>query len=104
MSRSQRDKGARYEREIAHKLGKVLGTQLRRNITQYQAKSQPDIVAGNLAIECKRRARIGHVYEWLEQARAAAGERLPVVVARADHKPDIVIMDLSTFVQLLVDR
>jgi len=101
MSRSQRDKGARYEREIATKLSKVLGIKLRRNITQYQTKSQPDIIAGNLAIECKRRARIGLVYEWLDQARAAAGERMPVVIARADNKPDVVVMDLSTFVQLL---
>lgn len=93
MSKSQRDKGAGYEREVCAKLSPVLGT-VKRNLAQSRGGEGSDITVGPFAIECKRRAKIA-AYEWMEQAERDAGDLVPMVIARGDGKQDIVIMYLT---------
>jgi len=101
MGASQRTKGAVYEREVANYLSDELGREVKRNIGQARDGGD-DITIGKFRLECKRRARIGNIYEWLDQAQAASevGE-CPVVVARGDGRRSVAIVDLAIFTQLM---
>ena len=97
MSKSQRDKGHRFERDVVNIL-KERGVPAARNLTQTR-DSGGDIIVGRWLFECKRYASIA-VYKWLDQAVEAAdesGQLIPVVVAKADRKEPIVILRLSDF-------
>jgi hypothetical protein len=60
-----------------------------------------DIDLPGFAIEAKRMARIGKVYEWMEQAvEQAKSADMPVVICRADGKESLVIVRLPDFVKL----
>lgn len=102
MSASERRKGADFENEICALLRDRLGVTVRRNLAQSRsgAVEGTDIVVGDYAIECKRRATIA-VYQWLDQARTDAGEKIPVVIARADGRKPIAIVDLDAFIPLI---
>lgn len=102
MSKSQRNKGAGFEREIAGILTDALGTVVKRNLAQSRggATEGSDITIGPFAIECKRRASIA-VYDWLDQASRDAGDKIPLVVARADGRRPILIMDLQAAMPLI---
>lgn len=100
MSKSQRTKGASYEREIVTQLRETLGVDVKRNLSQTR-DSGADILLEKYVIECKRRAKIA-IYEWVEQASASCsmGQR-PIVVCRADGEESLVIMNLTDFLPLL---
>jgi hypothetical protein len=87
MGRSQRVKGATFERDIAQRLG------AKRNIGQARDGGD-DITLGRFRIECKRRKRLGTVQAWLSQAEASCehADDLPVVIARQDHGEPLVLM------------
>ena len=100
MSKMQRTKGHQFERDIVNLL-KDRGYQAARNLTQTR-DSGGDINLPRWLIECKRYAKIGRVYEWLDQAiTAASGVQKPIVVAKADRKDEIVIMRLSDFMEIM---
>ena len=102
MSKSQRDKGASFEREIAGMLSDRLGCVVKRNLSQSRGGEQEgsDITLGPFAIECKRRAKLS-VMEWLDQAQRDAGDKIPLVVARADGRRAILIMDFEQAIPLI---
>lgn len=102
MSASQRRKGADFEREICTLLTDALGTVVKRNLAQTRggATEGSDITIGPFSIECKRRASIA-VYEWLDQAQRDANGKLPIVVARADGRRAIAILDLEALIPML---
>lgn len=104
MAKSQRTKGATYEREIANALTSHLGTRVTRNITQVR-DGGIDIECGPFAIECKRRKSLPTVEAWLTQAEVAAAKsnRTPVVVARQDNGKSLVIMRFDDWVQMAED-
>ena len=81
MSRAQRDKGARFEREVASLLG------VRRNLRADYSESAPDITTEHFIVECKRRKGIAAA-RWLEQASRYALDdeegRVPIVFCRED--------------------
>lgn len=100
MSRSQRLKGAAFEREIAAALTAALGVPVRRNLGQAR-DSGDDITFGKVRIECKRRAKVA-CYEWIDQVQAACndGER-GIVVFRADGRQAHAIVPLADMITLL---
>lgn len=54
------------------------------------------------AVECKARAKVGLVYEALDQAKASDKNGLtPVAVIKADRKRPLVVIDLDDFMMLL---
>lgn len=67
MSRSQRKKGASFERTFANYLAERLGRVVKRNIGQARDGGD-DITVGPFRIGCKARARIASL-AWLEQAQ-----------------------------------
>ena len=103
MGKLQRTRGAAYEREVCDVLTKKFGTKVSRKLGQARDGGD-DIEVGPLIIECKRRRGIA-IYEWLDQVNKAAkdSDRLPVVVARADGRRSVAILDLEDFLALVPD-
>jgi hypothetical protein len=116
VSKMQRDKGATFEREIANELSQLVGRKVQRNIGQVRDGGD-DITLPPYRFECKRRASIA-VYQWLDQCAEACANadppysmallpktvenaNIPIVVARADHRQSIVVMNWETFKTLL---
>lgn len=102
MSKSQRTKGAVYEREVCARLSEATGKKIQRNIGQAR-DGGTDIPFGNFLVECKRRKTLGTIEKWLKQATDAAttGEQIPVVVARSDAGKSLAYMSLDHFLLLV---
>lgn len=101
MSKSQRDKGAGYERELCAYFSDRLGRVVKRNIGQARDGGD-DITIGKFRIEAKRRKRIGNIYGWRQQViEASQPEDMPVVICRGDGKESLVILGLDDFTYLL---
>ena len=101
--RHSRNKGAAFEREVAHKLSQHFGEKITRVLGQARDSGE-DIDVGNLTVECKRRATLKGLYAWYEQARAAAKRytalRIPVVAFREDNGETMVMLTLPDFLFL----
>ena len=99
MSKSQRTKGAAYERDIANQLTDQLGQIVRRNIGQSRDGGD-DITVGRFRIECKRRARIA-TYEFMDQCtKSCDPDDVPVVVMRGDGRDSLVVMRFDDWIKL----
>jgi hypothetical protein len=97
MGKSQRTKGASFEREIANALG------VKRKIGQARDGGN-DLDLPPYTIECKRRARASFSWDWMEQAIAASTpERpVPVVIVRGDRGEAFVVMRFSDWQGLAI--
>lgn len=101
MSKSQRDKGARGEREICDILSGRYGVPVKRNLGQAR-DSGDDITFGEITWEVKRRKSFATIYQWMQQAAMAAVEKntIPVVVHRADNAEWLVTLHILDFLHL----
>lgn len=100
MSKSQRTKGASGERDVCNLIKEHLGVEVKRNLNQTR-EGGADIKMPPFSIEVKRRARIGNIYDWMEQSQnSCAEDELPVVICRADRQQWLAIMSLEHFLQL----
>ena len=98
MGKSQRTKGAGFEREIVRAL-KEMGYDADRNLDQWR-DGGGDIRLDHWMFECKRRAKIS-IYEWMEQAvKAANDKQVPVVIARGDNKEALAILRFRDFLEI----
>ena len=94
MSKSQREKGKRGERELA-KILREMGFNTRRGQQYCGAAGDADVIGiDGLHIECKRQERM-QLWAWMKQAEA---ERyladVPVVMHRANDQPWLVTVPL----------
>jgi len=95
MSKRERDAGARFEREMARRLG------VRRHLRADYSESAPDIITDRLIVECKYRAGIAAL-RWLEQVEQHAdGERVPIVIAKERRGRPVAILRLDDFLTIL---
>ena len=96
--RHSRNKGATFERDVAHKLSQHFGERITRILGQARDSGE-DLDVGNLTIECKRRKTLKGLYAWYEQARAASKRyrtlRVPVVVFREDHGETMAMLSFD---------
>ena len=101
MGKAQRTKGAAGERELCHILSNELGAAVRRNLSQSR-DGGCDIAVGGYRVEVKRRAKLGNLYEWMNQAEAscAGSSAKPVVVCRADGKGWLAVLPLGDWLRL----
>ena len=101
MGSAERRKGARGEREICAILSEEMGISAKRNLDQTR-EGGCDITAGPFNLEVKRRAKIGNIYDWMEQAAASCEDtpQKPVVVCRADGKKWLAIMPFGDWINL----
>lgn len=109
MGKMQRTKGATYEREVAATISSRLGRPTKRMLGQARDGGHDLEQVGPWLFECKRRAKIA-VYEWLDQVAKACkytanqpGGQTPVVIARADNRKSIVIMDFEDWLAMAKD-
>lgn len=101
MGKSQRTKGAAGEREVCHLIRDTLGVDAKRNLSQTR-EGGCDIAVGKYHIEVKRRAKIGGIYDWMEQAEASClYTEKPVVFCRADGEKWLVVMTAEEALRLL---
>lgn len=94
MGKSQRDKGARGEREIVSLLPGSKRVPLSGAIEGYSN----DVVWNGLGIEVKRRkSGFKQLYEWVEDER----EKPDLVALRTDNNQWLVAMTLDKFKELM---
>ncbi len=103
MGRKSREKGASGERELARELSRLLGVEARRGCQYHGGPRTPHLALdiAHLHIEFKRSERL-RLYEALEQANGDAGEKVPVVAHRQNHKPWVAIVRLDDLPRLAV--
>lgn len=102
MSVNSRDKGARYEREIAGIL-RARGYKAHRTAQYcgYTGDAADVIGLPGIHIECKHVEQM-RLYDWMQQSiRDASGTgEVPVVFHRKNHADSLVTMRLSDWLDL----
>lgn len=98
MSRSQRDKGANAEREVAKILNEY-GFIARRGQV---FNGEPDIVAPQLPFhfEVKRQETL-KINEWWKQSESASHNKIPTVVFRQNNQSWKIMLSLADFLELV---
>jgi hypothetical protein len=101
MAVNSKQKGARYEREVALLLRKH-GYEARRSV-QYSGRVEEsaDVIGlPYMHIECKHYKNRAFDYEWLDQARRDAKNTIPIVIHRTDNHRNLVTMDFDDWMQI----
>lgn len=99
MSKSQRDKGKRGERELAGRLS-YYGYDAHRGVQYHGGPDSPDVVGlRGVHIECKRTERLS-LYDALAQSIADAGNDMPVVMHRRNNCKWVVVQPLDDWIKL----
>lgn len=112
MGKSQRNKGASYEREVCTEINAALGTDIKRHIGQARDGGH-DALCGPLVLEMKRRKTLTTFRQWYEQAMRACARVIeakvldgdsspsfPVIVCREDNGESFVLLSLQHFLKL----
>tara|TARA_R110002012_G_scaffold43416_1_gene117425 strand:- start:173 stop:556 length:384 start_codon:yes stop_codon:yes gene_type:complete len=93
-----RNKGASFERKICKLIKDNLNYDAKRNLDQYQAKGQADIVIPGWSIECKAYQK-GTTYKkaWLQQTRESAKllGLTPVLIYKFNNCPIKCVISLD---------
>ena len=93
-----RRKGASFERQICKLIKQNLNYDAKRNLDQYQAKGQADIVIPGWSIECKAYLK-GTTFKraWWEQAKesAASLNLTPVLIYKYNNCPIKCVISLN---------
>jgi hypothetical protein len=93
---NSRDKGGRGEREGSAIWASLWGVFARRGQQRSGSPDSPDIIHGmdGVHIEVKRCER-GNPYDWITQAVRDAGDNIPVVMHKRNHRPWLLIVRLE---------
>ena len=104
MSRAQRDRGARYEREVVA-MFRDHGFPLAARTSDGRDQRTRGDIAGieGVSVECKRTQRFALWPSW-DQAVAQAGEAMPVVLTRRDGAPSLAVTLATDLLPLLKAR
>lgn len=100
MGKASLRKGSNFENEIGKLLSADLGLAdpLRRILDQRRTKCLPDLMLGNLYIECKRYKEGTAQQSWWDQVCDACqgnSSTTPILVYKFDRKPITVRVPLS---------
>ena len=103
MGLRSRNKGKVGEREAAAEIRRLFGVEARRGCQYSGSDESPDIVTAipDLHFETKR-CEAFRLYSALEQAAADAGDKVPVVLHRANNQPWVSIVLLDDLPRLAV--
>ena len=105
MGKYSRDKGARFEREIANRLKEVFGPRTTRSSGQcFKGDLRADVDCPEIWVECKvgKRPNIKAALEQAEEAEAGANTgKSPVAICKWDRQEPIVSMRLDYFMELI---
>lgn len=96
---NSRAKGARAERELAHRLSE-LGFQCRRG-QQFSGIEGEDVVGLPMVhIECKAVERLNLRDAMAQSERDAKEDQIPVVMHKKNRKPWLVTLNLEDFMRM----
>ena len=102
MSRSERDKGARGELEVAA-IFRAYGFDCDRTPNSGGLRIKGDLI-GSVPVHVEvKRQETARVWAWWEQASEESGPRRPVVAFRRSRSPWLAVVELEQLVQLLAD-
>ena len=105
MGKAQREKGARFEREVANILKEVFGPRTIRSSGQcFSGDTRADVDCPELWVECKvgKRPNIKGALEQAEEARALSGSsKICIAVCKWDREKPTITMRLEDFVEIL---
>lgn len=101
MSKKERDKGGRYEREIANALKRIFPNARRKVTNHAGVENGVDLAeTGNLYIQTKKWKRYPPATKINE---IQPDDGIHVFVAGADYKPDLVVLYFEDFLHILED-
>ncbi len=96
-------KGQRHEREVSAAFNKQIpGLDAKRGVGQSRGGGAevPDVVIPLLHLECKWRKEIS-IWAAHKQAQHDAKDgKIPAVIVKQNHRPNMVVMELSDFTKL----
>ena len=99
-----RNKGHRFEREVAKDLGEAMGREVRRTI-QFRggATEGSDVVCEPFSIECKHYKKLGGlIARAYEQAQRDCKEGfIPIAVCKGDRQEPLVTMGYADFLDFI---
>ena len=104
MAVNSKQKGARYEREVAILL-RNHGYDARRSV-QYSGRTEEsaDVVGlPYIHIECKHYANRAFDYDWIDQAKRDAQDNIPIVIHRTDNHRNLVTMDFEDWMRIYTE-
>lgn len=95
-------KGKTFEREIARYLREHGFKDARRGVQYAGGPDSPDVVGlKGFHIECKNTEKWND-YEFMAQSIRDAGEgEIPIVIAKKNYKPALVILRLDDFMEVI---
>ena len=86
MGKASRDKGKRVEREAAKAVADALGIEARRSVQFCGRAGDADLATSLDGLHFEVKARASHsCLRFMEQAKADAGDAIPVVLLREDR-------------------
>ena len=101
MTINSRQKGARAERELAHKLTDLSAFSCRRGQQFSGANGDPDVVGlPMIHIECKAVERLQLRDAMTQSERDTRDEEIPVVMHKKNRQPWLVTLNLEDFMQM----
>ena len=108
MGKAQRDKGKRWEREVAHCLRALYGPCVRRGWQSRMGDDEADITGVPFWwVEAKHHKRVNYRAALRQAVSDSEGKELrPLVVAKDDRQPPVVMLlwdDWLWLQQLLMD-
>lgn len=108
MGKLSRTKGAVFERVVSQRLSDLTGEKIQRNIGQARDGGN-DIDCPPFVVECKHYASLGLVQKAMTQAQVAALRKewmpkIPLVVAKANNRPPLAVLDFEDFMRLMQDH
>ena len=98
MGKASREKGKRVEREAARAVAEALGIEARRSVQFCGRAGDADLSTSLDGVHFEVKARAAHsALRFMEQAKADAGDAIPVVLLREDR-------DVRFFALIELDR
>jgi len=102
MGKSQRTKGAEWEREIARWWQKMGWKDAKRNLNQYQERDGRDIKNTEpYCPQCKVGQHISLLEAYKEAKEAAGDKEIALVQFKYDREEPMVLMSLEDFAWLI---
>lgn len=100
--RASREKGKRWEREVARMLREVMpGAEIKRGWQSRSGRDNPDVDCPVFWVEAKHH-KLTNPREALRQAkRDAPRGRVPVAVCKDDRKPPFIVMLLDDWLDFI---
>jgi hypothetical protein len=103
MGKSQRDKGAAFERRRARWWQRLGWSDARRNLSQYQKRDGKDIVNTEPYVEqCKVGKKINILSAYKEAKESASSQEVPLAAIHYDDEDTLIVLSEKDFEWLLL--